>query len=48
MFPLSLGLISMIGIHSIIGFFEGLITSIILVFIYKNKKELSIFTGINL
>ncbi|MGB9844097.1 MAG: energy-coupling factor ABC transporter permease [Caldisericia bacterium] len=38
--PLSLGLPSMVGIHALIGIGEGLITSLILSFIFKIRKDL--------
>lgn len=38
--PLYLGLPSMAGIHALIGIGEGLITSLVLSFIYKTRKDL--------
>lgn len=38
--PLKLGLPAMAGIHSLIGIPEGLITSLVLSFIYKIRKDL--------
>lgn len=38
--PLYLGLPSMVGIHSLIGIGEGLITSLVILFIYKTRKDL--------
>jgi len=38
--PLYLGLPSMVGIHSLIGIGEGLITSLVVSFLYKTRKDL--------
>lgn len=38
--PISLGLPAMVGFHSLIGIPEGVITSLVLTFIYKTRKDL--------
>lgn len=38
--PLSLGVPSMVGIHALIGIGEGLITSLILSFVFKVRKDI--------
>lgn len=40
--PISLGLPTMVGIHALIGIGEGVITSLILSFLYKIRKDLII------
>ncbi|MGQ9845850.1 MAG: cobalt transporter CbiM [Caldisericia bacterium] len=45
--PIYLGLPSMVSIHALIGIGEGLITSLVLSFLYKTRKDLIFVKNIN-